>query len=188
MLITSDRLVSVTRPFNKRQLSLRRATLLVSVLWLLAAVVAALPLCVETEDYFGLEFYGGNGVCLPFHVQDPFADVSNQRLRVFENKLLRTVFQPKGEEVTGACRRLLNEELLNLYPSPNIIRVIKSKRIKYAGHVAPIGEMRNAYKILAGKPKGKKSLGRPSRRWEDTNQNLAQSVSMLFGLNWGGFL
>ncbi|XP_021924752.1 relaxin receptor 2-like [Zootermopsis nevadensis] len=73
-LITSDRLASVTRPFDRRQPSLCRATLLVLVLWLLAAVVAALPLCVETVDYFGVEFYGGNGVCLPLHVQDPFAD------------------------------------------------------------------------------------------------------------------
>jgi leucine-rich repeat-containing G protein-coupled receptor 7/leucine-rich repeat-containing G protein-coupled receptor 8 len=79
-LITSDRLASVTRPFDRRQPSLRRATLLVAVLWLLAAVVAALPLCVETVDYFGEEFYGGNGVCLPLHVQDPFADVSGHRL------------------------------------------------------------------------------------------------------------
>ena len=79
MLITSDRLVSVTRPFDRRQPSLRRATMLVAVLWLLAAVVAALPLCVETVDYFGEEFYGGNGVCLPLHLQKPFADVSERR-------------------------------------------------------------------------------------------------------------
>ena len=78
MLITSDRLVSVTRPFDRRQTSLRRATLLVAVLWLLAAVVAALPLCAETVDYFGEEFYGGNGVCLPLHLQKPFADVSKR--------------------------------------------------------------------------------------------------------------
>ena len=79
MLITSDRLVSVTRPFDRRQPSLRRATMLVAVLWLFAAVVAALPLCVETVDYFGEEFYGGNGVCLPLHLQKPFADVSGRR-------------------------------------------------------------------------------------------------------------
>lgn len=79
MLITSDRLVSVTRPFDRRQPSLRRATMLVAVLWLLAVVVAALPLCVETVDYFGEEFYGGNGVCLPLHLQKPFADVSERR-------------------------------------------------------------------------------------------------------------
>ncbi|XP_069683145.1 relaxin receptor 1-like [Periplaneta americana] len=73
-LITRDRLVSVTRPLDRRQPSLRHATLLVAVLWLVAAVVAALPLCAETVEYFGEEFYGGNGVCLPLHVQDPFAD------------------------------------------------------------------------------------------------------------------
>lgn len=79
VLITSDRLVSVTRPFDRRQPSLRRATMLVAVLWLLGAVVAALPLCVETVDYFGEEFYGGNGVCLPLHLQKPFADVRERR-------------------------------------------------------------------------------------------------------------
>jgi hypothetical protein len=86
MLITSDRLVSVTRPFDRRQPSLRRATLLVALLWLCAAVVAALPLCVETVDYFGEEFYGGNGVCLPLHLQKPFADVSKHTLAVFEKE------------------------------------------------------------------------------------------------------
>jgi hypothetical protein len=96
-LITSDRLVSVTRPFDRRQPSLCRATLLVAVLWLLAAVVAALPLCAETADYFGVEFYGGNGVCLPLHVQDPFAEVSKQTQRLFEYQVLGTAFQPKGE-------------------------------------------------------------------------------------------
>jgi hypothetical protein len=94
-LITSDRLASVTRPFDRRQPSLCRATLLVAVLWLLAAIVAALPLCVETVDYFGEEFYGGNGVCLPLHIHDPFADVSKQRLRVSKNKVVTTVCQPK---------------------------------------------------------------------------------------------
>ena len=84
-LITSDRLASVTRPFDRRQPSLRRATLLVAVLWLLAAIVAALPLCVETVDYFGEEFYGGNGVCLPLHIQEPFANVSEHTFSGKEN-------------------------------------------------------------------------------------------------------
>jgi hypothetical protein len=62
--------------------------MIVAVLWLLASVIAALPLCVETVDYFGEEFYGGNGVCLPLHIQDPFADVSEQKMREFENSVL----------------------------------------------------------------------------------------------------
>ncbi|KAJ9597247.1 hypothetical protein L9F63_011883, partial [Diploptera punctata] len=72
-LITRDRLVSVTRPLDRRQPSLTRATLLVAALWLVAAVIALLPLSSQAVDYFGEEFYGGNGVCLPLHVQDPFA-------------------------------------------------------------------------------------------------------------------
>ena len=81
-LITRDRLVSVTRPLDRHQPSLRRATLLVAALWLVAAVIALLPLSSETVDYFGEEFYGGNGVCLPLHVQDPFAQVSIERFYI----------------------------------------------------------------------------------------------------------
>jgi hypothetical protein len=64
-------------------------------------------------------------------------------------------------------RRLHNEELHNLYSSPNIIRMIKSRRMRWAGHVTPMGETRNAYRILVGKPEGKRPLGRPRRRWVD---------------------
>jgi hypothetical protein len=66
--------------------------------------------------------------------------------------VLRRIFGPKGDEVTGDWRKLLNEELHNLYSSPNIIRMIKSRRMRWAGHVARIGEKRNAYGILVGKP------------------------------------
>jgi hypothetical protein len=89
------------------------------------------------------------------------------RLRVFENKVLRRIFGPKKDEVTGEWRRLHNEELYVLYSSPNIIRVIKSRRLKWAGHVARTGERRCAYRALVGKPEGKSPLGRPRRRWED---------------------
>jgi hypothetical protein len=86
---------------------------------------------------------------------------------VFENRVLRTIFGPKRHVVTGDWRKLLNEVLHNLYSSSNIIRMIKSRRIRWAGHVARIGEKRNAYKILVRKPEGKRPLGRPRRRWVD---------------------
>jgi hypothetical protein len=73
----------------------------------------------------------------------------------------------KKEEVTGDWRKLHNEELHNLYSSPNIIRMIKSWRMRWAGHVARMGETRNAYRILVGKPEEKRALGRPRRRWVD---------------------
>jgi hypothetical protein len=83
---------------------------------------------------------------------------------VFENRVLRRIFGPKREEVAGDWRRLHNEELHNLHASPNVIRVIKSKRMSWTGHVARMEEMRNAFKILIGKSEGKRPLGRPRRR------------------------
>jgi hypothetical protein len=88
------------------------------------------------------------------------------RLRVFENRVLRRIFGPKRDEVTGERRRLHNKELYALYSSPIIIRVIKSRRLKWAGHVARMGERRGAYRALVGKPEGRRPLGRPRRRWE----------------------
>ena len=90
-----------------------------------------------------------------------------QRLRVFENKVLRKIFGAKRDEVTGEWRKLHNTELHALYSSPNIIRDIKSRRLRWAGHVARMGETRNAYRVLVGRPEGKRPLGRPRRRWED---------------------
>jgi hypothetical protein len=89
------------------------------------------------------------------------------RLRVFENKVLRRMFGPKRDEVTGEWRRLHNKELYALYCSPNIIRAIKSRGLRWAGHVARVGERRGAYRTLVGKPEGRRPLGRPRRRWED---------------------
>jgi hypothetical protein len=86
------------------------------------------------------------------------------RLRVFENRVLRGIFGPKRDEVTGGSRKLHNEELHNLYSSRSIIRMMKSRRMKWAGHVARMGEKRNAYRILVGMPEGKRPLGRPRRR------------------------
>jgi hypothetical protein len=89
------------------------------------------------------------------------------RLRVFENRVLRRVFDPKRDEVTGEWRRLHNDELYALYDSSNIIQVIKSRRARWAGHVARMEEMRGAYRGLMGKPKGRRPLGRPRLRRED---------------------
>jgi hypothetical protein len=86
---------------------------------------------------------------------------------VFENRVLRRIFGPKRDEVTGEWRKLHNEELHDLYSSPSIIRIIKSRRMRWAGHVARMGEKRNAYRLLVGKPEGKRPLGRPRRRWVD---------------------
>jgi hypothetical protein len=88
-------------------------------------------------------------------------------MRVSENEVLRRIFGPKREEVVGGWRRLHNEELLNLYTSRHVIQVIKGRRMRWAGHAARIKMMRNAYNILVEKPKWKRRLGRPSRRWED---------------------
>jgi hypothetical protein len=88
------------------------------------------------------------------------------RLRVFENRVLRRIFGPRRDEVTGEWRKLHNEELNNLY-SPNIVRVINSRRMKWAGHVARMGEGRGVYRVLVGKREGRRSLERPRRRWED---------------------
>jgi hypothetical protein len=83
---------------------------------------------------------------------------------VFENRVLRRIFGPKKDVVTGEWRKLHNEELRDLYSSPSIIRIIKSRRM---GHVARIGEKRNAYRLLVGKPEGKRPVGRPRRRRGD---------------------
>jgi hypothetical protein len=86
---------------------------------------------------------------------------------VFENSVLRRIFGPKRDRVTGGWRKLHNDELYNLYSSPSIIRIITSRRMRWAGHVARMGEKRNVYRLLVGKPEGKKPLGRPRRRWID---------------------
>jgi hypothetical protein len=89
------------------------------------------------------------------------------RLRVFENRELRRIFGPKRDEVTGEWRKLHNEELRDLYSSPNNIRIIKSRRMRLPGHIARMGEKRTAYRLLVGKPEGKRPLGRSRRRWVD---------------------
>jgi len=88
-----------------------------------------------------------------------------RKLRVFENRVLRRIFGPRRDEVTKEWRRLHNKELNDLYSSPNIVWVIKSRRMRWVGHVARMGEERGVYRILVGKTEGKRPLGRPRRRW-----------------------
>jgi len=90
--------------------------------------------------------------------------------------MLRRIFGPRRDEVTGEWRRLHNEELNDLYSSPNIMRVIKSRRMRWAGHVALLGEEREVYMVLVGKPEGRRPLGRPRRRWVVNNRIDLQEV------------
>jgi hypothetical protein len=90
-----------------------------------------------------------------------------QRLRVFVNRVLRRIFGPKKGELTGQRRKFHGKELHILYSSPNIIRQIKSRRMRWAGHLAHMRDVMKVYRVLVGKPKGKRSLRRPRHRWED---------------------
>jgi hypothetical protein len=105
------------------------------------------------------------------------------RLREFENSVLRRIFGPKRDEVTGERRKLHNEELHNLYSSPDIIRQVKSGRMRWAGHVARMGEERKVYKVLVVKPEGRRPLGRPRRRWEDGIRMDLREIC-LGGVDW----
>jgi hypothetical protein len=107
------------------------------------------------------------------------------KLRVFENRVVRRIFGPKRDGVTGGWRKLHNEELHNLYNSPSIIRIIKSRRMRWAGHMALMGETRNVYRLLVGKPEGKRPLGRSRRRWIDNIKMDALDIG-LSGVNWIG--
>jgi hypothetical protein len=95
--------------------------------------------------------------------------MKEQSLRVFENRVLRRIFGPEREE-DGSLKKLLNDELHNLYFSPNIVTVIKSRKMRWAGHVVRMGEGRGVYRVLVGRPEGKRPLERPRRRWEDNNK------------------
>ena len=103
-----------------------------------------------------------------------------RRLRLFENKVLRRIFGPKRGEVAGEWRKLHNEELNDQSSAPNVVRVIKSKRMRWAGHVARVGERKGVYRVLVGKPEGKRPLGRPRHRWED---NIKVGLQEL-GMDW----
>ena len=107
-----------------------------------------------------------------------------RKLRVFENMVLR-IFGARRDEVTGEWRRLHNEEVNDLYSSPNIVLVIKSRRMRLAGHVARMGEERGVYRVLVGKPEGKRPLGRPRRRWVDNIRMDLQEVGYGY-VDWIG--
>jgi hypothetical protein len=109
--------------------------------------------------------------------------LKEHRLKVFENMLLRRIFGLERGEVTGSCRKLHDEELQNLYSSPNIIRMIISRRMRWAGHVAHFGEIVNAYKILVSKPEGKRALGRPRHRWEANIKTDHMEIG-IWGMDW----
>jgi hypothetical protein len=104
---------------------------------------------------------------------------------VFENRVLRRIFGPKRDEMTGEWRKLHNEELHNLYSSPDIISQVRSRRVRWAGHVARMGDERKLYKVLVGKPEGNRPLGRPRRRWEDGIRMHLREISL--GRRWIGF-
>ena len=106
-------------------------------------------------------------------------------LRVFENMVLRRIFGPRRDEITREWRKLHKEELNDLYCSPNIVRVIKSRRMRWAGHVARMGEERGVYRVLVGKPEGKRPLGRPRRRWVDNIRMDLQEVGCGY-MDWIG--
>jgi hypothetical protein len=97
------------------------------------------------------------------------------RLRVFENRVLRRIFGPKGDKITGEWKTLQNEELNDWYSSPNIVQVIKS-RMGWVGHIACMGERRGIYRVLVGKPEGKRPFGRTRHRWEDNIKTDLQEV------------
>ena len=101
------------------------------------------------------------------------------RLKVFENRVLRRILGVKEDDVTGKWRRLHDEKLNDLYSLPNIVRVIKSRRMSWAGHVARMGERRGAYRVFVGKCEGKRPVGRSTRRWE---YNIKMDLQLV---GWG---
>ena len=108
-----------------------------------------------------------------------------RKLRVFQNKVLRRIFGPMSDDVTGEWRRLHNEELNDLYCSPNIVRVIKWRRMRWAGHVACMGEERGVYRDLVGKPEARRPLGRPRLRWVNNIRMDLQEVACGY-MDWIG--
>jgi hypothetical protein len=102
---------------------------------------------------------------------------------VFENRVLRIIFGPKRDEVAGEWRKVL-EELNDLYCSPNIFRVIKSRRMSWAGNVTCMGERRDVYRVLVGKPGRKRPLGIPRNRWQDDNNKMNLQEVGCGGMDW----
>jgi len=111
--------------------------------------------------------------------------LEERKLRMFENMVLRRIFVPRRDEVTGEWRRLHNEELNDFYSSPSIVRVIKLRRMRWAGHVARMDEEREVYRLLVGKLEGRRPLGRPRHRWVDNIRMDLQEVGCGF-MDWIG--
>jgi hypothetical protein len=105
-----------------------------------------------------------------------------EKHRVFENRVLKRIFRPKREE-DGSWRKLHNDELHRLYSSLNNVRVIKSRRMKWAGHVARMGKGRGVYRVLIGRPEYERPMGRPRRRWEDNIKMDLRKIG-IDGANW----
>jgi hypothetical protein len=104
---------------------------------------------------------------------------------VFENRLLRRIFGPKRDEITGEWRKFHNEELSDLCSSPSIIRIIMSRRMRWAGHVARLGKKRNAYRLFVENPEGKRPLEKPRRKRVD---NIRTDLGELDGVMWTGLV
>jgi len=107
-----------------------------------------------------------------------------RRLRVFENRVLRRVFGSTRDKVTGEWRKLHNEELSDCYSLPNIVRVVNSRRMRWAGHVACVGEGKGVHRVLVGKPEGKRPMGRPRRRLEVNIKWIFRKCEGVVGTGW----
>jgi hypothetical protein len=115
------------------------------------------------------------------------SDMQEHRLRVFENRVLKGMFGPKKEEGNEGCRKLHNDKVYSSYFSSDIIRMIKSRRMRWTGHVARLEKKRNAYKVLFGKPEGKVPIRRLQNRWEDNIKVVQMQIKYRMGL-WTGFI
>ena len=111
--------------------------------------------------------------------------LKDRKLRVFEKIALRRIFGTRRDEVMREWRRMRNEEINDLYSSPNIVRVIKWRRMRWTGHVARMGEERGVYRFLVGKPEGRRPLGRHRCRWVDNIRMDLQEVGWGF-MDWNG--
>jgi len=144
-----------------------RADISQGILAIIRCTVIYLPVCYQKNKK--IKIY--RTIILPFVLYGcetwSFTLREERRLRVFENRVLRRICVPKRVEITGEWRKLHNKELNDLYSSPNIIGMIKSRRMRWAAHVAHMRERRGACRVFVGKPEGKKPLGRPRHRWED---------------------